>query len=524
MSFTHYNPYIISFKNCTFKKLIITTKTLKPLKLGVKKTFITRKQTNKFQFTCSSKSNEPCRYQPIVTDNFELHSIISTKNILLTGVLFSNLIVYTIVRNIKDVMLISSCGAEAIPFMKTWINFPVSIGMMFYYSWLINKGVSSTNLYRLTYAPIALVYAFIGIVLYPNRYTLQPDTAVLMGNILHNFKIQIPSIFYSLCDNWITVLFYALSNVWGSVVISLLFWTVANKYTKVEEAKHIYPLFGFIANSALIFAGILMNYVGEFYENSWDLNVKMLMIVSSLFCCISFTFHEILNNKFYIVRDVIKTSKKKIGMLEGLMNSLSNPFIRNMVFMISCYASAISVYETIWKGYMKLYFTNPTEYSKFMGITSSAKGVFTMVMMIISSKTLKHISWTTAALITPGCLSIFGFFFFWNVFYGSNLYSVVVLGASMSAIAKGFKYAFFDPIKEISYIPMSEEIKTKGKATVDVLSSPLGKSGSSLLQQVMIIYFGSLFDASPYFMIVFFVICVTWIKVVLNMNKFLKDV
>lgn len=46
-----------------------------------------------------------------------------------------------------------------------------------------------------------------------------------------------------------------MAELWGSVVVSVLFWGFANQITTVKEAEDFYPLFGLGANVALIFSG-----------------------------------------------------------------------------------------------------------------------------------------------------------------------------------------------------------------------------------------------------------------------------
>ena len=44
--------------------------------------------------------------------------------------------------------------------------------------------------------------------------------------------------------------FYIASELWGDVILSLLFWGLANERTSVQDAHIMYPLLGFGANIA----------------------------------------------------------------------------------------------------------------------------------------------------------------------------------------------------------------------------------------------------------------------------------
>jgi AAA family ATP:ADP antiporter len=128
-------------------------------------------------------------------------------------------------------------------------------------------------------------------------------------------------------------------------------------------------------------------------------------------------------------------------------------------------------------------------------------------------------------LLVTGCL-FFSFVLYRDVlptglllFGMTPLMLTVLLGAIQNILSKSCKYSLFDPTKEMSYIPLSIEEKIKGKAAVDVIGNPTGKSTGSLIQQVLMISMGSLSVIAPYVASIVFVFFAIWLVAAKSLGK-----
>jgi len=206
-----------------------------------------------------------------------------------------------------------------------------------------------------------------------------------------------------------------------------------------------------------------------------------------------------------------------------------------MAALVVAYGISINLVEVTWKSKIKAQFPNPNDYSSFMGDFSTYTGAVTFVMMIVSRFIFRKFGWGTAALITPIMLFVTGILFFGLVLFSdpltpamaamglTPLLGAVYVGAAQNIFSKSSKYSLFDPCKEMAYIPLDQETKVKGKAAIDVVCNPLGKSGGALIQQFMILTFGSLAASTPYLAVVLFAIVGLWIRSSLSLNgQFVK--
>ncbi|XP_030525175.1 plastidic ATP/ADP-transporter-like [Rhodamnia argentea] len=454
---------------------------------------------------------------------------VTFKKIVPLGLMFFCILFnYTILRDTKDVLVVTAKGssAEIIPFLKTWVNLPMAVGFMLWYTKLSNI-LSKEALFYSVIVPFIAFFGAFGFVLYPLSNYIHPQAFAdkLLDTLGPRFLGPL-----AIMRIWSFCLFYVMAELWGSVVISVLFWGFANQITTVEEAKKFYPLFGLGANVALVFSGRTVKYFSNMRKNlgpgvdGWAISLKAMMtivVVMGLAICGLYWWV----NTFVPLptRSKKKKEKPKMGTMESVKFLASSRYIRDLATLVVAYGISINLVEVTWKSKLKAQFPSPNEYSSFMGDFSSATGIMTFSMMLLSQYIFNKYGWGVAAKITPTVLLLTGIGFFSLILFGdplapalakfgmTPLLAAVYVGALQNIFSKSAKYSLFDPCKEMAYIPLDEDTKVKGKAAIDVVCNPLGKSGGALIQQFMILTFGSLANSTPYLGGILLVIVLAWL-------------
>jgi AAA family ATP:ADP antiporter len=145
-------------------------------------------------------------------------------------------------------------------------------------------------------------------------------------------------------------------------------------------------------------------------------------------------------------------------------------------------------------------------------------------------------SWRAAAMLTPIIILATGIpFFIFMVMreqlestllaYGiSAIAMAVFFGAVQNVLSKATKYSFFDPTKEMSYIPLDDDLRSKGKAAADVIGGRMGKSGGALIQFTLLSLMpgANLLSLSPIMFGIFVAVMVVWCFAVVGLSKEFK--
>ncbi len=447
---------------------------------------------------------------------------------------------YTILRDTKDALIVTSAGAEAIPFLKVWGVVPGAIIFTLLYAKLSNV-LSKENLFYASLIPFLVFFGLFAGVIYPIKDSLQLNTLAdwLAAHLPAGMSGLVESI-----RNWFYSIFYILAELWGSAALSLLFWGFANDITKISEAKRFYALFGLGANLALLFSGPAIVYVSDIRDqlppdvDAWQvsLNYLMTMVVIAGFGAVALYYwmnRAVLTDpRFYDPTEIKgKKSKPKMSIKESFLFLGRSKYIMCIALLVIAYGISINLVEVTWKNQLKLQYPNPNDYSKFMGYFSTVTGAVTILMMLFVGGNALRKGWGFAAMITPVVLLVTGTAFFAFVLFRGSLsdmiaamgttplFLAVIFGAAQNIMSKSAKYSLFDPTKEMAYIPLDPESKVKGKAAIDVIGARLGKSGGSFVQQALLVMFGSISAITPYVAIILFVIIGVWIVAVRSLNR-----
>ncbi len=466
------------------------------------------------------------------------------KKILPTSLmLLITIFVYSVVRGAKDTLLIPVLGAEVISTVKLFGVLPSAVIFILIYSKLANMLSREKLFYSITsfFIIFFVIYAFC---LYPMSGSLNLD---LKNAIAEYPKLKYPLI---MLENWSAALFYIMSELWGSVMLSLMFWQFANHIYKVSEAKNTYTIFGAIGQVGLIAAGYaqkhfsIINASQDNPTQAWQSTLQLMMssvFIAGIILMVVFWYMNrfvLTDPKFFDAAAVKKKkTKAKMSFIESFKYIFTSKYIGLIAVLVLAYGISINLVEGVWKNQLKIQFPIQNDYSAFMGSFQMWTGAISMLGMVVGVYVLRNFRWFTGAILTPIMILITGALFFLLIIAGdkfeaslilmgtTSLMMAVIMGATQNILSKATKYSLFDSTKEMAYIPLDDELKVKGKAVVDVTGARLGKSGGAIIQYLLLSFIpgASLSNLTEEILYIFLGIMVFWIIAVFSLSKLFEE-
>ena len=433
---------------------------------------------------------------------------------------------HSVLRNVKDAVVITAkaSGAEVIPFIKVWVLLPMAVLFTLIFTKLSNR-FSQEKVFYIVITFYLSFFAIFTFLFYPLRDWLHPHAfADYLTNVLPaGFKGLI-----AMFRNWTYTLFYVICELWGSIVLNVLFWSFANEITKITEARRFYSMMGVASSIAAILAGIIANLVTD--DQSWENTLQTLTLIilgSGSIVMLAFrwmnqnvltdpSFHE-----FHETKKQQKKSKKKLSIWESFSYLSNSSYLICIAVLVVAYNLTINMVEIVWKDQLRQLYSSTVEYSRYMN------SIIATITAVFMAQLIARFGWTKTALITPVIMLLTSVGFFGFMLFREELSAPVYLltgttplaiavffGAAQVCLSKACKFSVFDSTKEMAFIPLGHECKLKGKAAIDGVGSRLGKSGGSFIHQGLLMFFATLSSSAPYVAAILVLVIIGWMVAV----------
>ena len=468
---------------------------------------------------------------------FPIHAKEFKKFFAFAGIMFCMIMNYTLLRNMKDVLVVNAAGAGVITFLKTYCVTPAAILFFMLFVKLSNK-FSRENLFYVIIIPFLAYFLIFGFIINPNFDFFHPSKETI--DALHASHPHSKG-FMDLGIYWSYSLFYILAELWGSVGIQILFWQFVNQVVSMEQSKRFFPMFVVFSNVSLILVGVVTKLLQMIPD--WDVVVKVEMVIVLCIGVFAMFCNFMLNRKILPLEEPLdasqkKAKKKKPGLIESFKIIFTSKHLGFIALLVICYGISINLLEVQWKEQLKNYFAGDKKgMNAFMGTYSACTGILTIIFgWFLASQILRKFGWFFGAILTPATLLIVGVIFFVLILGGrvdvikslivNPMAVAVFVGAGAIIITKATKYSLFDTTKEQAYIPLDIELKSKGKAAVEVAGGRLGKGSGAAIQSVICMIMGTTV-ASSYTAIafgIFIVVVLLWTFAVKGLDKSIKNI
>lgn len=462
--------------------------------------------------------------------------------------MFTILLNQNIVRVIKDSSVVTMVGPEVISFIKLWGEMPAGLLFVLIYTRMCNR-MSTERAFRYIVLFFLSFFVLFAFVLFPLRDVIHPDPELVRYYIKHGAHVKWFIIIWS---KWSLVLFYIMGELWPVIVFSLLYWQLANKITKTHEAGRFYPFFSIFGQSNLLISGGVVMYFSssshcfislfEGLSDKSEIAMKSLMLIVAISGIICLVLHQFIVSKVIKNDEMLRQKSKstlKLGLRESAKMVLTSKYLGLICLLMVCYATAINLIEGLWFSKVRLLYPETADFMAYQGNVLFWTGVFTLICAFLGSTIIRKFGWISAAIFTPVMtLGAGGGFFFFaalqdrlDIIFASmvslsSLTILVILGGLQNVLGKGAKYSLFDTTKEMAYIPLSDEMKAKGKAAVDVVGNKIGKSFGAFMQfaTFTIFPYSNYDDIVIFLMVMFTLVCILWIWAVSSLSKEYKSV
>lgn len=280
-----------------------------------------------------------------------------------SAMIFLIIFVYSSLKAMKNAMVASQIDPSAISYIKLLVVLPINIvAIAFTQKMVSTRNVSRTFTFMvLGFSALFFIYGTICFTCFVVDFSsLDYATEDLFSDGKMAYK-GVGVVFYVMLRTFTSiriVLYYLLSELYGSIITSYLFWSFTNEFLTRRQALRFTPLFLMTGNLGLLFSGFLLGRLNSFLKNaSYEMN-QYFGIGFPLFCgllctiiCIQKQYFE----KNILSKEIIRTSnekksssgtrKKSVSFLEAFKIIFASRLVLGISVAVFAYNFSLNIIE-----------------------------------------------------------------------------------------------------------------------------------------------------------------------------------
>ncbi len=430
---------------------------------------------------------------------FPIHKKELRKFIPLSLIFFCISYNHSLMRGIKDMLILMDGEASTLYYLKLFCVTPALIIFAIIYGSLTSK-FKREGRFNIIISYFAIFFSIFLIFILPNLEKFRLDK---ISTYLLNYYPNLSG-FWAILKNWHTSLFYIHSEAWGAYALGVAFWTLANDLTTLNQSKRFYSVLTISSNIGGMIAGLCLSY---FFKGNFQISlltsISLIFFILIIFNLFS---KDIRNNpELYQIEDTkIKQPKLKLSFIDSIKHLMKSKYLLLIAFIVISYGLCISLFEAVWKDNLKEFSMGDKDFlANIYGHQMTYIGLTSIFLSIFLYPVIIKRGWKFMAFFTPISFFfasiIFFSFSFWgykvpflsNFFNTTSLGLSIILGLVNVVFIKACKYSFFDTSKEAAYIPLDEESKIRSKAAVDGVGMVFGKGLGAILVTFLSMFLGT---------------------------------
>ncbi len=425
------------------------------------------------------------------------------KTFFMLLVLFFVSFVYSILRTLKITILLAdpTLPSQAVSYLKIFGIMPAAL----VFTWL---AIRMQSLYgqKMTFLGMNFLFAtlFAILALYILPYQ---DFYRLHFSGTHEL--------IALVNSWYITVFYVAAEMWSSIMLNMLCWGIIIEVTDLKDSKRLYGLFSLAGNLATYAAGLwgsstIDNQIRYFYNladhaiPTWEQSLFFQMVVLwGVQAVIALCFQIAISSQ-KIEHQKVLNKKVRLGFWKSIEIALKNPIIRNVSLMMISFNIVYHLVDVIHNDSVRMVFAgSPKAMNSYLNLVGKYLGIYAVVFSwLLSGSFVRRFGVFASLLFTPilwSFLSVLDVLSTAQIIpsIAFNWAAVAVPMSLLSfslilSVGRAAKFTIFDTAKEMSFLSLSLEDKRLGKASVDGLTSRLGKSGGAWIVIITLSHFGSI--------------------------------